>query len=528
MFLLLLLFVLFSWSVQARAVVALAEGEVSRAVAEQLRFVADEERTLDLAGVLALPAERWQQNGDQVFSHGYTQANWWLRLEVGNPGARPARQLLELAYPVLDDVEVWVLGADQRPEAHYRLGDKQPFAQRPLQHRFFLVPLDLPSGSERTVILRLRSSSSMQAPLALWNERAYFEQDQKFLMAEGLFFGGIGLLVVYSFFVFVALRERVYFYYVVFVFSLLAFLASLKGFSFQFLWPQATDWNDRVLMVSLSTMLLSGGLFTYRFLGISAASGWLYRMAATLIMLMAGFLVLSFFMDYASLMRPLIVVAALGCLLLLVIGAWRWRQGDHAARFYTTAWGAMLSGGVILALNKFELLPQNFFTENAMQIGVAVEVVLLSFAIVDRINEDRRRQYLEQIAESSQSLADIIGVPVDRPRITETTALGAAFLAGLHVGVFASLDEIAALWHCDRRFAPLMANERRSQLYAGWLDAVRRARALHPAPIIAVKAEILFFTGIRRERLDPQASWTRVELPAAAWAAILVALIAQV
>jgi len=74
----------------------------------------------------------------------------------------------------------------------------------------------------------------------------------------------------------------------------------------------------------------------------------------------------------------------------------------------------------------------------------------------------------------SQSLADIIGVPVDRPVVTETTALGAAYLAGLQVGVFASLDDIAELWHCDRRFAPVMAGERREQLYSGWLDAVRR------------------------------------------------------
>lgn len=74
----------------------------------------------------------------------------------------------------------------------------------------------------------------------------------------------------------------------------------------------------------------------------------------------------------------------------------------------------------------------------------------------------------------SQSLADIIGVPVDRPQITETTALGAAFLAGLQVGVFASLDEISELWHCDRRFTPSMSQTRRSSLYAGWLDAVRR------------------------------------------------------
>jgi len=74
----------------------------------------------------------------------------------------------------------------------------------------------------------------------------------------------------------------------------------------------------------------------------------------------------------------------------------------------------------------------------------------------------------------AQSLADIIGVPVDRPTVTETTALGAAFLAGLRVGVFASLDDITALWHCDRRFAPTMPADKRTSLYAGWLDAVRR------------------------------------------------------
>jgi len=74
----------------------------------------------------------------------------------------------------------------------------------------------------------------------------------------------------------------------------------------------------------------------------------------------------------------------------------------------------------------------------------------------------------------AQSLADIIGVPVDRPTVTETTALGAAFLAGLRVGVFASLDDITALWHCDRRFSPTMSADKRTSLYAGWLDAVRR------------------------------------------------------
>ncbi|HEX5276329.1 MAG TPA: glycerol kinase GlpK [Fluviicoccus sp.] len=73
-----------------------------------------------------------------------------------------------------------------------------------------------------------------------------------------------------------------------------------------------------------------------------------------------------------------------------------------------------------------------------------------------------------------QALSDIVGVRVDRPTVTETTALGVAWLAGLHVGKFASLDAIADLWHCQREFTPRMLMEKREKMYAGWLDAVQR------------------------------------------------------
>ncbi len=75
-----------------------------------------------------------------------------------------------------------------------------------------------------------------------------------------------------------------------------------------------------------------------------------------------------------------------------------------------------------------------------------------------------------------QCLADILGIAVERPAVTETTALGAACLAGLQAGVFASLDDIAGLWQCERQFLPQMDADRRAMLYRGWLDAVDRVR----------------------------------------------------
>lgn len=76
-----------------------------------------------------------------------------------------------------------------------------------------------------------------------------------------------------------------------------------------------------------------------------------------------------------------------------------------------------------------------------------------------------------------QFLADILDVPVTRPHITETTALGIAFLAGLQLGWYSDLDSIEQHWHKDKAFKPTMGDKRRDKLYHGWLRAVEQIRS---------------------------------------------------
>jgi len=74
-----------------------------------------------------------------------------------------------------------------------------------------------------------------------------------------------------------------------------------------------------------------------------------------------------------------------------------------------------------------------------------------------------------------QFQSDILGVPVDRPVVTETTALGAAYLAGLAVGVWANKEDLIQNWQLNRRFEPTMGADERAKLYAGWQKAVKRS-----------------------------------------------------
>ena len=76
-----------------------------------------------------------------------------------------------------------------------------------------------------------------------------------------------------------------------------------------------------------------------------------------------------------------------------------------------------------------------------------------------------------------QFQADILGIPVVRPEVTETTALGAAYLAGLAVGYWADQQDVVRNWALDREFTPAMAEPERERLYARWKKAVARSLA---------------------------------------------------
>jgi glycerol kinase len=76
-----------------------------------------------------------------------------------------------------------------------------------------------------------------------------------------------------------------------------------------------------------------------------------------------------------------------------------------------------------------------------------------------------------------QFLADLLGTAVERPKVTETTALGAAFIAGLQLGLYDSLDDITGCWALDRQFRPAMQGSERDALMAGWRKAVARVRS---------------------------------------------------
>ncbi|TDT44375.1 diguanylate cyclase [Halospina denitrificans] len=340
--------------------------------------------------VMGLADDQWRAESPPAISHGYVDHPYWFRIALKNPTEQRLRPYFEIGYPVLRHIEFYRIH-DHAPMEKLLLGNERPFEERPLEHRNFIVPLELAPGETLTIYMRVTTGSSMQLPLTLWAPEAFQVYEQSDLLFQGIYYGIAVAMILYHCFVFIALRERAFLYYLGYITAMPLFLATLGGLSYQYLWPQATWWNNQLLMIFLHAVVIFGSFFTVRFLSIGRHShpiihGTILTVAGVAALIVLAALVIPF----AHIVLPSILLAFIACSLMLTVGVVRLLEGDFAARYYTLAWCFMLFGGIVLALNKLALVPNNVFTQNAVQVGSALGVILLSIAIADRLNKEKQ------------------------------------------------------------------------------------------------------------------------------------------
>jgi len=359
------------------------------AEAMTLRQLEDPSCALVVAEVLARGATDWQRVPDLSPNAGYSDSAWWYDLQL--PPTAEAERLLEIAFPVLDLIELWVFDGEQRVLVHHRMGDKLPFAMRPVVHRHFVVPLvRTPDGRDPVrVLVRVRTTSSVQFPVQLWRPADFHDHEQLALVLQGIYLGVMLGLLVYNLFLYFSVRERVYFWYVLWVLGIATFLASINGLSFQHLWPQATQWNDTAIVFSLGGAVACAVQFLAAFLDLRARGGWMWRLCWGMGLVAFAVTALTLVLPYGVSIHLVIGMALASICMALLVSALRWREGFGPARLFLVAWSAVLLGGMVLAAYKFGWLPRNLLTQNATQIGSAIEVLLLSLALAGRLSHER-------------------------------------------------------------------------------------------------------------------------------------------
>ncbi|WP_339843459.1 diguanylate cyclase [uncultured Halopseudomonas sp.] len=366
-----------------------------------LDYIEDPSGTLTLDQVRE-PSSRWQDSEQDVLNFGYSVSAYWLRAGFTQAQKQPHNYLLEVAYPVLDHVEVYIF-ENGAQVAQYLMGDLQPYFQRPVDHTHFLVPLVVRPEVATIVYLRVLSTSSVQVPMSLTQELTMVEVNYHQGMIQALFFGAMLVMAVYNLLIFFSIRDVNYLYYVLVVVSIVTLLGGIQGLTFRYLWPNTPELNTPVLIAALNGIVIFSALLFRRFLETGTTRPILDKAILVLAILAVFTMATAFYLPYRSLNQATIMLAVGG----IMMGFWtaivRWRDGFEAAKYLNIAWSVVLVGGIIFAFNKLGFLPRNVFTENVMQIATGMQALLLSFALAYRMNSEReQREKAEQESAAAQ------------------------------------------------------------------------------------------------------------------------------
>ncbi|WP_290577534.1 hybrid sensor histidine kinase/response regulator [Ketobacter sp.] len=345
-----------------------------------------------------LPAESaWQRHSDTVPNFGFTHDTLWLRFTVSNPQVDTVSRLLEVGYPLLGRVELIHMQGD-RTLGSLEIGNNVDFRQRPINHRNLVFPLSFPPESESTVYLKIQGGNGIQVPLALWSESQFWQTDQHRLSWLNLYYGLMLSMIFYNLFLVWGVRDIVYLYYVFTMVGVLLFQTVLYGTAFQFLWPAHPQWNAVSIAFFIPIATGCANLFSNKMLRIKEVSPLLHQLVMLQIVGAPVLSLASLVFPYQYVVPISTFMTATSASTIGYLGIRHWSQYEVDARIFTVAWNVFVFGCVVMALSKFALLPYNWFTHNLVQIGSALETILLSLALTARINRLREdRLNLEKI-----------------------------------------------------------------------------------------------------------------------------------
>ena len=342
-------------------------------------------------------ASRWRAHQDDVLNAGYSNSVFWLRIDLrynAQAGTAPAvRQwLLELAYPPLDHLELYLPDGQGGYRLAQRTGDAMPYASRQIPQNNYLFELPVQPGHSTTAYLRLHSQGSVQAPLTLWSVNAYMEDQPTRLYILGMIYGVLLVMLVYNLFIYLSVRDVSYLYYILYIASFGLYQVSVNGAGVAYFWPDSPWWANAATPLFIGAAGLFGCQFARHFLQLGRLNRGFDRLLQGL---MAGggvVMVLAVSMPYGVALRMATVLALLFTVSIFTAGLYAWWSGLRVARWFIIAWSAFLLGGLVNTMMVLGYLPNVFLTMYASQLGSALEVALLSLALADRINSMREEQ----------------------------------------------------------------------------------------------------------------------------------------
>ncbi|WP_301388680.1 sensor domain-containing diguanylate cyclase [Thalassolituus sp. UBA2590] len=367
-------------------------------IVPEVSYFLDEQGNYGLEDVVTQSFEKVREYPPQF---GYTDAAVWLTFRYSNPGDAV---WLSVNYPMLDDVQVFILDEHQNLLSAYPLGDRLSFVERVLLRPEFTVPLpsSVLSGS---VYLRVQSGSSLEVPMTISEDAVLRQTMENSAWIQGLFFGAVVMLGLYHALIFLSSGDRSYLYFSGLSLAMALIQATLWGRSYQFLWPESPAWNNIAVSTLINTSNVFGALYISKVVKICESHRWIYLAATALAATSTVMVVLSLNMPYAEVIYPTLLLSMMTFLVCATMVVVRMRRGYPPA-FAVFVAGLMYTlGSASYILGKLGVFNNSLLLDNALALGQLLQVLLFAFALSVRMAMEKElRERAQRDTAHAQAL----------------------------------------------------------------------------------------------------------------------------
>ena len=352
----------------------------------------------------------FKPNDHERLSLGAVKGAVWLHLGFEIPEGSSGRSLvLELSRETVKFVDVYLPepnGGWRREQAGYH----QPPQSLDIFSRYPAVKIPPGLSGQSELFVRLESDFTLGMGITILSREAFHRQQLKDSYLFGLLFGVPLALSLFNLFIFLSLRDKAYLYYVVFVSCMAVYQAIIHG-QFRLLGLFEPWLEDYIHGLLIGVALFCAGLFAKSFLLIKHYSPRLDKMVTGFMALavirfglaLTGWVHIgNTYSQFLGLLSPIVAITT---------GLVCWKRGFAPARFYVLAWSALSLCIVWHVFVSLSILPWMGVSSMMMVFGSALESVLLSFALADRIRVMRReREAAEQREHQYKTLSMIDGL----------------------------------------------------------------------------------------------------------------------
>lgn len=345
-------------------------------------FLEDSRYDLSVDDVKAKTHE-WQAVESNEPNFGFTESAVWLKVDLSKLDTSSGTWLMELAYPLMDRIELYL--PSKVGYTAQLTGDRFVFSEREVKQPNFAFKLTSDYDLTQPVFMRVSSRDSVIAPIRVWEQNAFFKNNERRTYLFGAYYGSIISIVLYSLICWTVLKNRVFLINIVMIIGFCLIQLSLDGSGNLLLWGEYPEFAKRIRPFGISMLALGSIYLTKNYFQrdtLTPRVPYIYSiisLVAILGMIGAPFLpfTLSIQLSMITLVFALIPV--------LITGIEELKGGSLLGRYFVAGWFILIIGGIASVLRAFGILPVNTFTVYGTQFGGLGTMLLLTFGFTDRI-----------------------------------------------------------------------------------------------------------------------------------------------